>query len=244
MSMDPERAIEVFLCESNDIYRLGVKYLLQNCPSLKLVGEVGDPKLASVMLRESCPEVVVIDTFEEQWNPLWSLASLELHCKIVAFSSAPNAEDFLTCLRAGITAYLSKFHTNGLLLTQAISAAANGNSWFCRRSTDKLLQVVNSDFNCLELPKANEPSVDLSDRELDVMKHLVDGLSNQAIAKKLAVSPETVKSHLKKIMNKLQVSSRTLAAVKAIELGLTERIGDGAPPDMRSPGKPDGATHA
>jgi DNA-binding NarL/FixJ family response regulator len=116
---------------------------------------------------------------------------------------------------------------SGSQLVMAIRAVADGVAWLDPGVASRVLrtlatitpppQAANGDTSA---PKPTSGSSPLSQRELDVLRLVVDGLSNQEIADKLILSVETVKTHMRHIMEKLAVSDRTQAAVKAMREGL------------------------
>ncbi|MCC7531529.1 MAG: response regulator transcription factor, partial [Candidatus Melainabacteria bacterium] len=145
-------------------------------------------------------------------------------CKVIMLTSHDSDRDVFAALAAGADGYCLK-EVSGTQLAMAIRCVADGAAWLDPGVASRVLKacavggnVPQSAVSMTKQPTAAQQS--LSQRELDVLKLVVDGLSNQEIADKLVVSVETVKTHMRHIMEKMAVSDRTQAAVKAMREGL------------------------
>jgi DNA-binding NarL/FixJ family response regulator len=143
--------------------------------------------------------------------------------RVIMLTSHDNDRDIFAALGAGADGYCLK-EVSGTQLTMAIRAVANGVAWLDPGVASRVLRAcaaISPQALAGEdgTPKTHGPST-LSQRELDVLRLVVEGLSNQEIADKLILSVETVKTHMRHIMEKLAVSDRTQAAVKAMREGL------------------------
>jgi len=140
--------------------------------------------------------------------------------KVIMITSHENDEDVLAALSAGADAYCLKGATSAQL-ANAINSVMEGAIWL---DPGVAKQVVNSISKRAQTrtqtPSTSTKAFGLSDREMQVLNLLVDGLSNAEMASRLFLSQETVKTHMRHIMEKLQVSDRTQAAVKALSKGL------------------------
>ena len=152
--------------------------------------------------------------------------------KVILLTSHDSQEEVLAGLSCGADAYCLK-DISISQLKNAINSVVDGGVWLDPRIAKTLIEVLpNSNVkeitssNAKELverrkkaPAADNPFL-LSDREFEVLALLVDGLSNQEIASRLFLSTETVKTHMRHLMEKMKVSDRTQAAVKALREGL------------------------
>jgi DNA-binding NarL/FixJ family response regulator len=134
--------------------------------------------------------------------------------KIVMLTAHKDEQDIFGALAAGANGYCVKDITDERLL-HAIESVYSGDLWLDSTIAAKVVGALP------DLKQAASATPDqLSERELQVLQLIVDGLSNQQIAQKLYISNDTVKTHIKRILEKLSASDRTQAAVKALRQGL------------------------
>jgi DNA-binding NarL/FixJ family response regulator len=144
---------------------------------------------------------------------------------VMILTSHDNDEDVFAAIRAGADAYLLKEVSSANLIS-AVRAVANGVVWLDPGVAQRVLRasIANAPkaVNAADAKhsKNDANATPLSQRELDVLTLVVEGNSNQEIADRLILSVETVKTHMRHIMEKLSVSDRTQAAVKAMREGL------------------------
>jgi DNA-binding NarL/FixJ family response regulator len=193
-----------------------------------VVGEAEDGKATVKKVAELKPHVVLMDI----GLPL--MDGIEATCKIkeevagtrvIMLTSHDNDRDIFAALSAGADGYCLK-EVSGSQLVMAIRAVADGVAWLDPGVASRVLRAVaavppSAQSGDDGSPKQASPGLSpLSQRELDVLRLVVEGLSNQEIADRLILSVETVKTHMRHIMEKLAVSDRTQAAVKAMREGL------------------------
>jgi DNA-binding NarL/FixJ family response regulator len=143
-----------------------------------------------------------------------------LSAKVILITSHDNNEDVLAGLSAGADAYCLK-GINEIQLSNAIRSVMDGALWLDPDIAKRIVQLMQPQDNqtVRTATKAENP-FHLSEREHQVLRLLVDGNSNQQIADAMYLSTETVKSHMRHLMEKLKVADRTQAAVKAVREGL------------------------
>lgn len=220
MSED-KASITVFIAEDHQITRLGLKYLLDTIAGVTLIGMAEDGIKAVSGVKDLKPQVVLMDIGMPGKDGIAATQEIKAilpETKVVMFTSRESQEDIFAAFASGADGYCLKDSTPEQLET-AIASVAKGATWLHPAIARHVLGALQ------ERPKASGVSevslvAPLSDRELEVLKLVVDGLSNQEIADRLILSIETVKTHMRHIMEKLSVADRTQAAVKALRAGL------------------------
>lgn len=207
--------------------------MLEQAPDIKIVGEASDGKEGVVAVSELKPNVVLMDIGLPAIDGIEATGQIKKNApnvRVIMLTSHDNDRDVFAALSAGADGYcLKETPTSQLVL--AIRAVADGAAWLDPGIASKVLRASvagaapggRADSGTAASGSAGahgEQKSRLSQREIDVLKLVVEGMSNQAIAEKLYVSVETVKTHMRRIMEKLAVSDRTQAAVKAMREGL------------------------
>lgn len=208
--------ISLLLVEDTEIFRVGLKLILEKVNDFQIVADVGDGKSALKKVDQLKPEIVLLDIGLPDVDGITIARSIKAKApetKILILTSNEVNETVLDALDAGVEGFCVK-HNALTHLELAIRAVVEGKGWLDPQVGTRLAKFA---------PKAKDRAVAryaLSSRELDVIQLLVEGLSNQQIAERLNLSPETIKSHLRRIMDKLLVSDRTQVAVKALREGI------------------------
>jgi len=210
--------ISVMLVEDHHITRLGLRFALEQVEDIKIVAEADDGNAAvSTALRE-LPTVILMDIGLPGISGIDAALAIKQQkpeIRIIMLTSHSLDEDVLAALAANCDGYCLKDVAADQLVT-AIRAVASGGIWLDPRIAKRVIRAF------VEQKPAPAPSSDhtLSDRELEVLALVVEGLTNNEIAERLILSSETVKTHMRHLMEKLAVSDRTQAAVKALRSGL------------------------
>ena len=210
--------IRVLIVEDQELVRVGLKTVLAKTEGLEVAGTASDGRDAVEQARSIAPDVIVMDIGLPFLNGIEASKQIKearSETKIVMLTSHDDEEHVFAALGAGVEGYCLK-ESSGGLLTSAILSVSEGAAWLdpgiarmVLESTREGRQKVNSELAGL-----------LTKRELEVLKQVVDGRTNQEIADGLFISIETVKTHMRHIMEKLRVTDRTQAAVKAMKEGL------------------------
>lgn len=216
--------VRTMLVDDCELMRRGlVLYLRNNCPSFEIVAEAANGFAATERIRELQPDLVVMDVRMPGMDGITTTREIKRllpETKVLIYSANDSDEEVFAALSAGAIGYCLKGSPPDLIVL-AVSAVARGAGWIDPRLTDTVFGYCAALRNeAVELLKKTSERPVLSARELEVVALMTEGLSNQEIASRLRLSPETVKSHLRSIMKKLEVSDRTQAAVKAIHAGL------------------------
>lgn len=219
--------INIFIAEDHEITRVGLRLTLEQVPGFSVVGEAADGKMTVKKVAELKPQVVLMDIGLPVMDGIDATTKIKQEVpgtRVIMLTSRDTDRDIFAALGAGADGYCLK-EVSGSQLAMAIRAVADGVAWLAPGVANRVLRACATASPApgvpgLDLAKSNSLASPLSQRELEVLKLVVEGLSNQEIADKLVLSVETVKTHMRHIMEKLAVSDRTQAAVKAMREGL------------------------
>jgi NarL family two-component system response regulator LiaR len=204
------QTIRVMLVDDHNVVRSGLATFLRAYEDLQLVGEAKNGLEAVNLCREKKPDVILMDLMMPEMDGIAATrAILEEYpeIKIIAMTSFDEEELVHGVLAAGAISYLLKNVTSDEL-TKAIRDAVSGRSTLSPEAARVLVQATRP---------TEQPWLELTEREMDVLNLVVQGQSNQQIAEALVISLATVKAHVSNILSKLQVSSRAEAIAYAIK---------------------------
>ena len=217
------KKIRVLLVDDHDIVRLGLMALLKNQPDMEVAGEAGTASEGIKLVENLIPDVVLMDIRLPGGGGIDAceqITSRVPSCVVVMLTSFADDELVVRAIRAGAMGYVLKQVGNAELL-RAIRAAANGEALLDPSTTTRLLSRIRETER-----KADEDAFrDISEREMDVLVHLVKGKTNAEIAVLLKLSEKTVGNYVSNMFEKLHVSNRIELAVYAHEHHLFERMG-------------------
>lgn len=215
--------VRVIIVEDHEITRVGLRLTLEQTPDVEVIGEAADGKEAVALTMDMKPQVVLMDIGLPLVDGIQATGEIKKalpQTRIIMLTSHDNDRDVFAALGAGADGYCLK-ETATSQLALAIRTVAEGAAWLDPGIASRVLRasVATGLQEANRAESAKSPSR-LSQREIEVLKHVVEGSSNQQIAERLVVSVETVKTHMRRIMEKLAVSDRTQAAVKAMREGI------------------------
>ena len=215
--------IRVLLVDDHNLFRSGVRSLLQRYPDLEIVGEAGDGTEGIKRAGLLHPDVVLLDLHMPGLSGL-EAARLILEdapgTHVLALTVSEEAEDLFLALRAGACGYLLK-NIEADTLVAAVRAAAAGESVVSPQMMGKLLGGLRNGPTENPLPSTgNEAHEKLTPREREILGLVARGLSNKEIARELELAESTVKIHVQNTLRKLDLNSRVQAAVYAVERGI------------------------
>lgn len=219
--------IRVVVVEDHEITRMGLKLTLEQNAGIKVVGEAADGRQGVETVIATKPHVVLMDIGLPVVDGIQATQSIKQslpQVRVIILTSHDNDRDVFAALAAGADGYCLK-ETPTSQLALAIRTVSEGAAWLDPGIASRVLKA--SVVAGMPEPEKPGPTAEsrqlasrLSQREIEVLKLVVEGLSNQQIADRLIVSVETVKTHMRRLMEKLAVSDRTQAAVKAMRDGL------------------------
>ena len=205
-------AIRVLIADDHSVVREGLRMFLGRDPELAVIGEATDGEEAVRLARQLRPDVVLMDLLMPVMDGIAATSAIrnELpETEVIALTSVLESTAVIGAVKAGAIGYLLK-DTRARELRRAIKAAAAGQVQLSPQASTYLVREV----------RAPETAGTLTEREAEVLRLLAQGQSNKEIAQTLQIVEDTVKTHVKHILAKLGVQSRTQAALCAIRLGL------------------------
>ena len=207
-------SIRVLIVDDHKVVRQGLQMFLGLDDEIEVVGEAEEAERAVELVGELAPDIVLMDIVMPDKDGVWATERIqELYpdVGVIALTSFLEDEKVISVVRAGAVGYLLK-DTEADELCRAIKLAAEGEIQLTAAAAARLVREV----------RAPDSPESLTPREVEVLRLIAQGMSNKEIAADLVVSEKTVKSHVSSILQKLNLLSRTQAALYAVRAGLTE----------------------
>lgn len=203
--------------DDHALFRRGLVGLLGDMSEFEVVGEAGDGMEALDVIARVRPDIVLLDVNMPRMDGIGLVQALRRQKespRILMLTISQDDGDLLHAVKAGANGYVLK-NTEPEDLRQALLSVARGQGALSP-------EVVGSVLSALSKAVVEEPAL-LSDREHEVLVCLADGLTTMQIAARLFISENTVKTHIRHILDKLESSNRTEAVGKATQLGLLKK---------------------
>ena len=213
----PGTPIRVLIAEDHPIMRQGLGVVLDAYEDLALVGEAENGEQVVQLAQALKPDVIVMDIqmpVKDGLAAIQEITSLGLDARILVLTSYPEDDKVFQAIKAGAMGYLLK-ETRSEQLVEAIRLVHRDEVALPPAIARKLMQEIT------EPTETMTPEEALTPRELEILRYLARGLSNQEIASELQISITTVATHVRNILGKLHLANRTQAALYAIEQGMS-----------------------
>lgn len=211
--------LRVLLVDDHLLFRKGLARLLNAQPDFEVVGEAADGLEAVEQARAQQPDVVLMDLRMPVCDGLEATRRIKRElgsARVVMLSVSEDEQDFLAAIRCGADGYLVK-DMQPEALFQELRGLAEGEAPLSRTMTSKLLHQLARQGSMIVTPACSDL---LSPREREVLALIVEGLTNREIAAELGIAVNTVRNHVRSILEKLDVRNRVQAAVYAVRAGL------------------------
>jgi two-component system NarL family response regulator len=210
MSNGQESNIRILIVDDHPVVRAGLASMLTTQPGLEVADSVSSGEEALDVLQRQSLDIVLLDLRMPGMNGIDTLLAIKreaIRVHVIVLTSYETDEDIYRAVNAGAEGYLLK-NTSQKEMVEAIRAVHAGNRYIPRRIASRLAE---------RMTRSN-----LTARELEILKILIKGLTNKQIASALGISDNTVRNHINKIIEKLEVSDRTEASTTAIQRGIVD----------------------
>ena len=206
--MADQAKVRVLVADDHPVVRHGIIANVKPQPDMIVVAEAGDGIEALALIKEASPDVVLLDLRMPRMDGLDVLAEMKiarLPCKVIIMTTFDSEEDVKRAMKAGARGYLLKDSTQEEIL-EAIRRVNLGETYLPARIVQKVAEGMRKP--------------ELSPREVEVLQWVAAGKSNKEIGTQLLIAEGTVKTHMKKVLEKLAVVGRTAAIREAVHRGL------------------------
>ena len=219
-----KETISVIIIEDFKLTRVGLRCALNSNEDIKVVAESDNAIDGLELINRHNPDIVLMDLGLAGMNGIEAtlkVKEMNKDIKVIALTSHDREEEVIAALSSGAMAYCLK-DIDPTKLADVIRDVAEGVCWLDPVIARKVLDTFpkQETLGILKDRTSEEGRVPLTEREFEVLRHLVDGKSNTEIAKELIVSVHTAKAHVCSILQKMCVNDRVQAAVKAVKEGL------------------------
>ncbi|HEY3942588.1 MAG TPA: response regulator transcription factor [Acidimicrobiales bacterium] len=226
-------SIRVLLADDQELLRFGFRTILSQAPGIEVVAEAGDGAVAIELAARLVPDVVVMDIRMPVTDGIAATRQIVESApsvRVLAITTFDMDEYALGVLHAGASGFILK-DVRPRELVEAVRTVAAGDAVVSPRITRLLLDRYAPLLASVPRPEPSMPPAvaSLTEREHEVLRKVADGLSNAEIAAQLFVSEATVKSHVGRILSKLDLRDRVQAVVLAYEIGLVRPAGEQGP---------------
>jgi DNA-binding NarL/FixJ family response regulator len=207
--------------DDQELFRRGLTMLLSVEPDIQIVGEAGDGATAAALAAASSPNIVLMDVRMPKLSGIEAITAVRNaapDARIVMLTVSDEEADLYEAIKGGASGYLLKDASTDEV-AQAVRVVADGQSLISPSMAMKLLD----EFKQMSRTDRSQPTTPrLTERELEVLRLVAQGLNNREIARQLFISENTVKNHVRNILEKLQLHSRMEAVMYAVREKLLE----------------------
>ena len=212
--------LRILLVDDHILFRKGVAAVLASQSEIQVVGEAADGVEAIDQARETVPDIILMDVNMPRCSGLEAVKTIKAempHVRIIMLTVSENGYDLFTAIKNGADGYLLK-NLEPAQLFEMLDCARRGEAAVSPSLAAKILNEFRRPNK--ELPQTNGARNDLTAREIQVLELIVQGQTNREIAAALSIAEDTVKIHLRNILEKLHLQNRIQAAVYAVRQGL------------------------
>jgi len=211
-------SIRILIADDHQLVRQGLLAMLSVKPGIEVIGQAENGAKAVELANSLKPDIILMDLLMPEKNGIEATREIKTFnpdARILIITSFAEDENIYQAIKAGALGYLLK-DSSPQELMQAIHDVCNGRMSLHPNIALKLIEELNRPS---EIPIIDDP---LTEREVEVLKLVAKGRSNQEIAEKLVVSERTIGAHVSNILSKLHLANRTQAALYALRKGFTD----------------------
>lgn len=217
-----EQPLRVLLVDDHVLFRRGLEALLARRTDIEVVGEASNGLEAVDMARETVPDLILMDIHMPVCDGLEAVDRIKRempHVQIIMLTVSDHEQDLFTAIRNGASGYLLK-NLEPDQLFRKLEGVRRGEAAISGMMAWRILQELGKP--ALQAAPESEPDGILTPREIEVLQQVATGASNRKIAEELYITENTVKIHLRNILEKLHLQNRIQAAVYAVREGLAD----------------------
>lgn len=215
--MENKDLINILLVDDHEMVREGLVVFLSTQPDFKVVGQADSGQAAFALVEKTQPDIILMDLVMPGEDGIETTKRIKISypaIEIIALTSFIDDEKVVTAIKAGVSGYVMK-DVNPMELAEAIRTAARGEVYLVPAAARFLAKKMRPEF--VNIPNAESSYIEsLTNRELEVLKWVAKGLTNQEIADQLTISIKTVKVHFGNVLQKLNLDSRVQAVLFAL----------------------------
>lgn len=218
------KPIRVLIADDHALFREGVHAILKSVPDIEIVGEAGTGQEALTLASELTPDVILMDIQMPDLNGVEATHHiLKTHpdVSIIIVTMLEDDDSLFSAMRAGARGYVLKGADKAEML-KSIRAVAEGEALFGPAIAARLLNFFHDNPSQPKSESSQTAFPNLTEREREILACIARGDTNTEIAEQLNISLKTVRNHVSSIFNKLQVTNRAQAAIRARDAGLGE----------------------
>jgi DNA-binding NarL/FixJ family response regulator len=213
---DGGEPVRVLVVDDQELFRRGLTMLLSTEEGIEVVGEAGDGVEGTTLAESVAPDVVLLDVRMPRRSGIEACLAIKASvpsAKIIMLTVSDEEADLYEAVKSGASGYLLK-DSSIEEVAQAVRVVSEGQSLISPSMAVKLID----EFKQMSRPeKGQVPGMRLTERELEVLRLVATGMNNREIAKQLVISENTVKNHVRNILEKLQLHSRMEAVMYAVK---------------------------
>lgn len=221
--------IRTLLVEDHELERLGLSIMLEQAENIELVGQAENGIKGVELAKSLLPDVIVMDIglpIIDGIEATRRIKSFNPNCKVLIFTSRDENDDVFEAFKSGADGYVMKDASREQICT-AIKSVSEGVAWLDPAIAKVVLSSIQSPNNQI-VPKASgeinykagKENYGLTEREMEVLALIVEGMTNSQIAEELTISPYTAKAHVHNVLQKLSAETRAKATNTALTEGL------------------------
>lgn len=212
--------MRVVIADGNNLMRIGLRTVLNTLPQVKVIGEAKSSEELMECVKNFESDVIVIDYTSENFeiDIIPKVLSKKPHLRFLAITPEQSAQTLVDALRSGVQSYVKKDCDLGEIL-DAVNETGAGKKFFCGQILETIHRA-SIDINDIDVDALSCEPVSLSEREVQIIKMIAEGLTNAQIAEALFLSNHTINTHRKNILSKLGIKNTAGIVMYAVKTNL------------------------